>query len=387
MVNRKVARERNLFGAVARYMVRVPLQSSDRRRIAMNGAHVVPGTIIWEYVDERNCRRFLRSRWEGSVHFLSDHVACVEVDLPLSDGDKLTARMGQKGTIVLVPESAMPLVQVSATEWQSATLVFNPKGLKRGTMGYLLEMERSWDFASSAAAAPLDDAGLQRRPQRHRIRVGEREGWAYCGWVWYQRLHHNVREKAYATGNDLRGRDPVTGQALKGRSRGGGMRIGKQELSALMAHGSLRFLHSMLTDASDRITVYVCQEHHSICQSERQNPHIVWCPYCAHHLSTDDMARVHVPQTLLVAMESLRALGIRLPLRLQARPPAAAAQTTTPPQTTTPSPYVPMDLEQLLDSLQPPMVGPPLHLPAAAAPAPTSAAAQDDLFALLDSLE
>ncbi|KAJ2331579.1 DNA-directed RNA polymerase I subunit RPA2 [Coemansia sp. RSA 2671] len=84
----------------------------------------------------------------------------------------------------------------------------------------------------------------------------------YIGVVYYQRLRHMVADKfqVRTTGPV----NPLTQQPVKGRKRGGGIRLGEMERDALIAHGAAYFLQDRLMNSSDYSLAYVCRECGSI---------------------------------------------------------------------------------------------------------------------------
>ncbi|KAJ2627729.1 hypothetical protein GGF44_004657, partial [Coemansia sp. RSA 1694] len=84
----------------------------------------------------------------------------------------------------------------------------------------------------------------------------------YIGVVYYQRLRHMVSDKyqVRTTGTV----NPLTQQPVKGRKRGGGIRLGEMERDALIAHGAAYFLQDRLMNCSDYSLAYVCKSCGSI---------------------------------------------------------------------------------------------------------------------------
>lgn len=72
--------------------------------------------------------------------------------------------------------------------------------------------------------------------------------------VYYQRLRHMVKDKyqVRTTGSV----NAITRQPLKGRKRGGGIRLGEMERDSLLAHGASFLLQERLMHSSD--TTKVC---------------------------------------------------------------------------------------------------------------------------------
>jgi DNA-directed RNA polymerase I subunit RPA2 len=79
----------------------------------------------------------------------------------------------------------------------------------------------------------------------------------YIGVVYYQRLRHMVNDKfqVRTTGPVV----PTTGQPIKGRKRGGGIRVGEMERDALLAHGTAFLLQDRLLNCSDYSRSWICR--------------------------------------------------------------------------------------------------------------------------------
>ena len=78
----------------------------------------------------------------------------------------------------------------------------------------------------------------------------------YIGVVYYQRLRHMVSDKY-----QVRATGPVnqlTRQPIKGRKKGGGIRLGEMERDSLLSHGTAFLLHDRLLNCSDRHVAYAC---------------------------------------------------------------------------------------------------------------------------------
>jgi len=78
----------------------------------------------------------------------------------------------------------------------------------------------------------------------------------YIGVVFYQRLRHMVSDKY-----QVRATGPVnqlTRQPIKGRKKGGGIRLGEMERDSLLSHGAAFLLHDRLLNCSDKHVAYAC---------------------------------------------------------------------------------------------------------------------------------
>ena len=79
----------------------------------------------------------------------------------------------------------------------------------------------------------------------------------YIGVVYYQRLRHMVSDKyqVRATGQV----NSLTRQPIKGRKKGGGIRLGEMERDSLLSHGTAFLLHDRLLNCSDKHVAYACR--------------------------------------------------------------------------------------------------------------------------------
>ena len=80
----------------------------------------------------------------------------------------------------------------------------------------------------------------------------------YIGVVHYQRLRHMVNDKF-----QVRTTGPVNslhGQPVKGRAKGGGIRVGEMERDSLIAHGAAFILQDRLMNCSDTHRVWICRD-------------------------------------------------------------------------------------------------------------------------------
>lgn len=80
----------------------------------------------------------------------------------------------------------------------------------------------------------------------------------YLGVVHYQRLRHMVNDKFQVrTTGPING---ITGQPIKGRAKGGGIRVGEMERDSLLAHGAAFLLQDRLMNCSDSQRAWICRD-------------------------------------------------------------------------------------------------------------------------------
>lgn len=104
----------------------------------------------------------------------------------------------------------------------------------------------------------------------------------FIGPAYYQRLKHIVRDKVNArNGGEGNPVDQVTRQPIKGRKRGGGIRIGEMEKDSLISHGTSQFLKESMLDRSDIYSCIVCKLCGRIAiHNINNNKEINCCKHC-----------------------------------------------------------------------------------------------------------
>lgn len=188
-------------------------------------------------------------------------------------GDKFASRAGQKG----ICSQKWPCEDLPWTESGLVPdIIFNPHGFpSRMTIAMMVEtmagksaaihgkIYDATPFKFSEDNTAIDHFGklLQKSgynyygTERMYSGIDGREMTAdiFFGIVHYQRLRHMVSDKwqVRSTGPV----DALTRQPIKGRSRGGGVRLGEMERDALMSHGACFLLQDRLFHGSDKSTV------------------------------------------------------------------------------------------------------------------------------------
>lgn len=210
----------------------------------------------------------------------ADNMASITLRFPRKPtiGDKFSSRHGQKGVMSITwQQQDMPWTESGITP----DILFNPHGFpSRMTIGMLVEMiaakggalhghfqEASpFTFHESGDQVSIDYFGEQLQSAGYNYYGSEPlysgvSGCAmhadlYVGVCYYQRLRHMVNDKyqVRATGPT----NELTRQPIKGRKKGGGIRLGEMERDSLLSHGTAFLLHDRLLNCSDKHIAYVC---------------------------------------------------------------------------------------------------------------------------------
>ncbi|RAL17261.1 DNA-directed RNA polymerase I core subunit RPA135 [Aspergillus homomorphus CBS 101889] len=193
-------------------------------------------------------------------------------------GDKFSSRHGQKGVCSqLWPAVDMPFSESGI----QPDLIINPHAFpSRMTIAQMVESmagkagalhghpQDSTPFQFSEENTAVDYFGHQLRkagynyfgnePLYSGITGKEFAADIFIGVVHYQRLRHMVNDKF-----QVRTTGPVnnlTGQPVKGRAKGGGIRVGEMERDSLIAHGAAFLLQDRLMNCSDSTRSWICRD-------------------------------------------------------------------------------------------------------------------------------
>ena len=193
-------------------------------------------------------------------------------------GDKFSSRHGQKG----VCSQKWPSVDIPFSESGIIPdIIINPHAFpsrmtigmfveslagKSGALHGLAQDSSPWRFSEEHTAGEYFGTQLRlagynyhgNEPMYSGITGKEFAADIFVGVVFYQRLRHMVNDKfqVRTTGPVT----PLTGQPIKGRSKGGGIRVGEMERDALLAHGCAFLLQDRLLNCSDYKREWICKK-------------------------------------------------------------------------------------------------------------------------------
>ncbi|MEM1943565.1 MAG: DNA-directed RNA polymerase subunit B [Candidatus Caldarchaeum sp.] len=206
-------------------------------------------------------------------------------------GDKFSSRHGQKGVVgMLLPQEDMPYTKDGLVP----DLLIDPHAFpSRMTIGQLIESLAG--KLGSIKAELVDGTPFLGKPLKELQSELEKLGFksngrevfyngltgealeaeVFVGVVYYQRLHHLVRDKMHARS---RGQvQMLTRQPTEGRSRGGGLKFGEMERDCLIAYGASYLLLDRLLEQSDKYTAYFCEKCGFPCYYDLKQERFV-CP-------------------------------------------------------------------------------------------------------------
>ena len=231
-------------------------------------------------------------------------------------GDKLASRYAQKGVIgdiiggeneetnylgKVIDDNEMPMVRGGPNHGLKPDLIFNPIGFpSRMTCGKWIEIlsSKASLYTDERVDATnfkhldinyyhdiLENAGLDKFGNEFMSHSdGEimmdsttgKEYKAYVGMCSYQILRHQVKDKIQSRA--LGKNDPFTRQASKGRSLGGGLRLGNMELDSFVAHGASYLAVERLMISSDEYKTIYCTNCNQISADAPLN--VDECRFC-----------------------------------------------------------------------------------------------------------
>jgi len=343
------------------------LQKLDSDGLPMIGVMLEDGDPLAAYYDDITGKTDVIKYKGGETAFVEEvrllgtdagdtelQILSIKYRIPRSPviGDKFSSRHGQKG----VCSQKWPAVDMPFSEsGMQPDIIINPHAFpSRMTIGMFVESLAGkagalhgmaqdgtpWTFSEDDTAADyfgyqLAQAGFNfhgNEPMYSGITGEEFKVDIYIGMVYYQRLRHMVNDKF-----QVRTTGPVhdlTMQPVKGRKRGGGIRIGEMERDALLAHGASYLLQDRLLNCSDYHQTSMCRDCGSMTAVSSSVPSIGTpvvkrCRRCARQVTGfadntwqdgqgqrfaggENIAQVAIPYVLRYLETELAAMGIRL---------------------------------------------------------------------------
>lgn len=212
---------------------------------------------------------------------------CITFRVPRNPtvGDKFASRAGQKGICSrLWPAEDLPFTDSGMVP----DIVFNPHGFpSRMTIAMMIELMAGKSAAIHGKvydATPFRFSG-DNTAIDHFGRLLEEAGYSYYGTekmysgvegremdaaiffgvCYYQRLRHMVLDKYQVRSTGAV--DSVTQQPVKGRRRGGGVRLGEMERDSIISHGASALLHDRLFECCDRYKTLICKSCNNLISS------------------------------------------------------------------------------------------------------------------------
>lgn len=235
-------------------------------------------------------------------------------------GDKVSSRMGQKGTIGnIIPERDMPFTK----DGIRPDIIINPHAIpSRMTIGQLKEtllgkvLVNLGLFGDGTSFGEYDIKDISKELLKVGFEMNGNEllyngltgeqikSNIFIGPVFYQRLKHMVNDKQHS-----RSIGPMvnfTHQPAEGRSRDGGLRFGEMERDATVGHGASRFTRGRMYDCSDKYEVHVCRKCGMIA-SYNDDRSIHLCKICDNR---SDFALVQIPYACKLLFQELTTMNV-----------------------------------------------------------------------------
>lgn len=235
-------------------------------------------------------------------------------------GDKVSSRMGQKGTIGnIIPEKDMPFTK----DGIRPDIIINPHAIpSRMTIGQLKEtllgkvLVNLGLFGDGTSFGELEIKDISKELLKVGFEMNGNEllyngltgeqikSDIFIGPVFYQRLKHMVNDKQHS-----RSIGPMvnfTHQPAEGRSRDGGLRFGEMERDAMVGHGASRFTRGRMYDSSDKYEVHVCRKCGMVAAyNDERSIHL--CKTCDNR---SDFALVQIPYACKLLFQELATMNI-----------------------------------------------------------------------------
>ena len=244
---------------------------------------------------------------------------------PISIGDKVSSRHGQKGVVgYLANPEDMPF----SSSGTVPDVIFNPFGMRRMTVSHLMESlgakvaalngryvdgtpfsgEKTEDIRKELEEAGFRENGTETL---YDGRTGkEYEAKIFVGNIYYLRLKHQVADKVQSR---ARGRVALlTRQPTAGKAMEGGLRFGDMEKDTLIAHGASLLLKERFD--SDIDSVYVGEKTGDIAE---YNP--VSDKFESVLEPQENVSKVRIAYGFKLLLDQLKSMGIRPHVKLKSK--------------------------------------------------------------------
>ena len=234
-------------------------------------------------------------------------------------GDKMSSRHGQKGVCGMIyAQEDMPFNK----DGISPDIIINPHAIpSRMTIGQLIESVLcklgckhgiTFDGTAFNDQNTLKLFNLLDKDNLHKYSdeilyngfTGEQiPCHIFFGPTYYYRLKHMVSDKVnYRTTGP---RTATTKQPTKGRSNGGGLRIGEMETNAILGHGLGSFLKESMMERSDSYNYYIENNHGTIAMGNHNNLKSTYT-----NEDSYDFSKVNTPYSLKLLLQEIEGFSV-----------------------------------------------------------------------------
>ena len=317
----------------------------DQDGLPFVGSKVHAGSKILRVINSKdNKERILRYK-DGEEGFIDQVITSSDSDGKVSSviikfrmvrtptiGDKFSSRHGQKGVFSFPwPEENMPFTGSG----MRPDVIINPHAFpSRMTIAMLIESMcgkvQASDICESVDATPFqynEDNWATKEIGKKLVERGfnyygndvfysgitgeQFKADIFFGVVYYQRLRHMVGDKyqVRATGRI----NNITHQPLKGRKKGGGIRLGEMERDGLLGHGASFLLRDRFMWCSDGTVAHLCKKCGSFMFTQtKKNKNDYEETYCNFCKSKSHITTVFIPYVLKYLVAEFAAMNIRL---------------------------------------------------------------------------
>jgi DNA-directed RNA polymerase II subunit RPB2 len=240
-------------------------------------------------------------------------------------GDKMASLHGQKGVCgIILQEDDMPFT----SEGLHPDIIINPHAIpSRMTIGHLIEcvsakfacMEGTTIDATAFELHNLEqiyDTLPKYNLQRHGNEIlyngctGEQINTEiFYGPTYYYRLKHMVEDKINY--RSVGPKEAITRQPTKGRSSGGGLKIGNMEMNALISHGIANFIKETIAERSDKLLTSIDRETGTMSFPNARLKTLL----SSYGYENNDHALIEIPHSMKILIQELEAVGLGVKLK------------------------------------------------------------------------